>query len=122
VVAWLQETVERAMQIEFDRLYRGCPRRWPDSSRPLPHPDTAPTPTGGVAQLSRPGGLNKLGSNALALAAANTYTGNATISGGTLTLASGGSLLLDVGEAANSRISQQDSEGVGIVQGTATPI
>ena len=35
---------------------------------------------------SGPGGLNKLGGNALTLGAANAFSGNTTISGGTLLL------------------------------------
>ncbi|MEN6449539.1 MAG: autotransporter-associated beta strand repeat-containing protein [Thermoguttaceae bacterium] len=55
--------------------------------------------------LSGRGGLNKLGSNTLTLAAANTYTGDTTVGAGTLTLANSGSLLLDVNNATNSLIT-----------------
>jgi fibronectin-binding autotransporter adhesin len=55
--------------------------------------------------LSGLGGLNKLGTNTLTLSGANTYTGNTTVSAGTLALASAGSLVLTVEDAQNSFIS-----------------
>jgi autotransporter-associated beta strand protein len=55
--------------------------------------------------LSGSGGLNKLGSNTLTLSAANTYIGDTAVSGGTLALTGGGSLLLDINEGVNSEIS-----------------
>ncbi len=45
-----------------------------------------------AGQLSGPGGLNKLGANTLTLSAANTYSGDTQISGGTLTLANANAL------------------------------
>ena len=55
--------------------------------------------------LSGPGGLNKLGAHTLVLSSATTYTGDTTISAGTLSLASSGSLVLDVNDATNGLIS-----------------
>jgi autotransporter-associated beta strand protein len=56
-------------------------------------------------QLSGVGGLNKLGPNTLTLSGVNTYAGNTTVSAGTLTLASAGSLVLTVREAINSSVA-----------------
>lgn len=55
--------------------------------------------------LSGVGGLNKLGAGKLTLSAANTYTGDTTVSGGTLSLASTGSLLLNISDGQNSLLS-----------------
>jgi T5SS/PEP-CTERM-associated repeat protein/autotransporter-associated beta strand protein len=63
---------------------------------------TAGYPVTLSGELSGPGGLNKLGTNTLTLAAANTYTGDTAISAGTLTLDTGGSLVLDVNNAESS--------------------
>ena len=64
--------------------------------------DTAGFAVTFFGSLSGPGGLNKLGSNTLTLSAANTYTGNTTVSGGTLALGSSSSLLLDINNSINS--------------------
>ena len=65
--------------------------------------DTAGYPVTLSGQLSGPGGLNKVGMNLLILAADNTYTGLTTVSAGTLTLASTGSLLLAIEASPNCK-------------------
>ena len=67
--------------------------------------DTAGYPVTLFGTLSGVGGLNKLGTSGLALAAANTYTGNTNVSAGTLTLTGTGSLLLDINDSENSFIT-----------------
>ena len=54
--------------------------------------DTAGYAVTFAGQLSGPGGLNKLGGNALTLATANTFFGNTAISGGTLLLGNANAL------------------------------
>jgi fibronectin-binding autotransporter adhesin len=54
--------------------------------------------------LSGSGGLKKLGTGTLSLFAGNTYGGDTTVSAGRLNLDRTGSLVLDVNDAANSRI------------------
>jgi autotransporter-associated beta strand protein len=55
--------------------------------------------------LSGPGGLNKLGLNVLNLSGSNIYTGNTTVSAGTLKLSKTGSLFLTIDDGMNNRIS-----------------
>jgi autotransporter-associated beta strand protein len=49
-------------------------------------------------------GLTKAGTAEMILSGANTYTGNTTVSAGTLTLANTGSLLLDVNPLSNTQL------------------
>ena len=83
--------------------------------------------------LTGPGGLNKIGANALTLSAANDYTGPTTITAGTLTLSSTGSLasnVISVGSGATFNVSAltggfnvaagRTLKGSGIIVGNLT--
>jgi len=90
--------------------------------------------TWGTASTSSGGSLTKLGTGALTLGTANTYTGTTTISGGSLTLGSSGSInnsaTIDVQSGATFNVgsvsggyslaSGQTLKGTGTVSGAMT--